>query len=352
MAHESESSLGYASWPVGAAQAAESVCIDPASAGCSSDDWVEVPDEDDDPRFDSFGFRSFEAPAPPRPEASSPGKGGWARWSARQLSRRPLELKRLVRRGVPAARRSEVWPFLARIDTLRCVEAGDYYAVLRDAWGGAGAARAAADLGVARQIELDVSRTFPGHRVFGGAAGRQRLRSVLLAYSRRNPEVGYVQGMGFLAADCLLCEGVKGLQRVDLALLQISEARLLCCTEQHALLLVLQEEEGRCHDIGRLFALAFDTRLFIGPFPRSLLSELRTHHLAALASGAAPPAPGEPHDDGDAEPLTLAPPGACRPGAATNSGLGESSSDEAEERRPDPFEMLSLDDVAAPPRRQ
>ncbi|EOD09148.1 hypothetical protein EMIHUDRAFT_631948, partial [Emiliania huxleyi CCMP1516] len=40
------------------------------------------------------------------------------------------------------------------------------------------------------------------------------------------------------------------------------------------------------------------------------------------------------------------------PGAATNSGLGESSSDEAEERRPDPFEMLSLDDVAAPPRRQ
>ncbi|EOD37856.1 hypothetical protein EMIHUDRAFT_631947, partial [Emiliania huxleyi CCMP1516] len=152
--------------------------------------------------------------------------------------------------------------------------------------------------------------------------------------------------------DCLLCEGVKVLHRVGLALLQISEARLLCCTEQHALLLVLQEEEGRCHDIGRLFALAFDTRLFIGPFPRSLLSELRTHHLAALASGAAPPAPGEPHDDGDAEPLTLAPPGACRPGAATNSGLGESSSDEAEERRPDPFEMLSLDDVAAPPRRQ
>ena len=65
----------------------------------------------------------------------------------------------------------------------------------------------------------------------------------------------------------------------------------------------------------------------------------------------APPL-GEPHDDGDAEPLTLAPPGACRPGAATNSGLGESSSDEAEERRPDPFEILSLDDVAAPPRRQ
>jgi len=48
---------------------------------------------------------------------------------------------------------------------------------------------------------------------------------------------------------------------------------------------------------GRLFALAFDTRLFIGPFPRSLLSELRTHHLAALASGAAPPAPGEPRGE-------------------------------------------------------
>jgi len=47
----------------------------------------------------------------------------------------------------------------------------------------------------AKQIELDIVRTLPGHRHFGstGAAGVGPLRRVLLAYSRYDPEVGYCQ---------------------------------------------------------------------------------------------------------------------------------------------------------------
>ena len=34
----------------------------------------------------------------------------------------------------------------------------------------------------------------------GKEDGAQKLRSVLIAYARRDPRVGYVQGMGFVAA--------------------------------------------------------------------------------------------------------------------------------------------------------
>ena len=50
------------------------------------------------------------------------------------------------------------------------------------------------------QIELDLPRTFPGHLLLSDPEGIHALRQVLVAYSRRQPVVGYVQGMGFMAA--------------------------------------------------------------------------------------------------------------------------------------------------------
>lgn len=49
---------------------------------------------------------------------------------------------------------------------------------------------------VLAEIEKDVSRTFPGNMFFGGdGPGVAKLRRVLVAYSWRNPRVGYCQGM-------------------------------------------------------------------------------------------------------------------------------------------------------------
>ena len=59
---------------------------------------------------------------------------------------------------------------------------------------------------VADAIELDVRRTFPEHPRLTSAFV-ERMRTVLLAYAKRNPEVGYCQGMNFVVASILLvCE--------------------------------------------------------------------------------------------------------------------------------------------------
>lgn len=48
----------------------------------------------------------------------------------------------------------------------------------------------------------DIDRTFPRHVMFreDDSEGQRRLRRVLHAYSRHDPEVGYCQGMGFITA--------------------------------------------------------------------------------------------------------------------------------------------------------
>jgi hypothetical protein len=78
--------------------------------------------------------------------------------------------------------------------------------------GGADSADSASSLSEAmrclalRDIETDLPRTFPDHPAYcadapGGRAGLvPSLRRVLLAYSKRNTQVGYCQGMNFVAA--------------------------------------------------------------------------------------------------------------------------------------------------------
>ena len=59
----------------------------------------------------------------------------------------------------------------------------------------------------AEDVEKDLRRTFPGHRLYSGTRARattDTLRRVLLAYSVRNPGVGYCQSMNVLAGWLLL----------------------------------------------------------------------------------------------------------------------------------------------------
>ena len=55
------------------------------------------------------------------------------------------------------------------------------------------------------EIERDIDRTYPRHRIFsdpasgGDNSGSQALRNVLRWYAELDPEVGYCQGMAFLA---------------------------------------------------------------------------------------------------------------------------------------------------------
>lgn len=62
---------------------------------------------------------------------------------------------------------------------------------------------------VETQIQKDVTRTYPEHRKFSnksvhGAKGRSQLYNVLRAYAAFDQELGYCQGMNFLAGMLLI----------------------------------------------------------------------------------------------------------------------------------------------------
>ncbi|XP_034443818.1 TBC1 domain family member 2B [Hippoglossus hippoglossus] len=111
------------------------------------------------------------------------------------------ELKALIRCGVPHEHRSQVWRWCVsfHVKKFRDHLAPDYYETL---------------LNVARdkpnpaskQIELDLLRTLPNNKHYSSpsAGGIQKLRNVLMAFSWRNPDIGYCQGLNRLAAIALL----------------------------------------------------------------------------------------------------------------------------------------------------
>jgi hypothetical protein len=57
---------------------------------------------------------------------------------------------------------------------------------------------------VISQISMDINRTLTDNIFFRKGPGVSKLKQVLVAYSRRNPEVGYCQGMNMIAASLLL----------------------------------------------------------------------------------------------------------------------------------------------------
>ncbi|KAK9456293.1 rab-GTPase-TBC domain-containing protein [Dipodascopsis uninucleata] len=103
------------------------------------------------------------------------------------------EFKALVLGGIPVIYRSKIWSECSGADSLRVP--GIYEELIN----------AQHDHEAVQQIELDLYRTMPTNVFFGGKGpGVQKLRRVLLAFSKRNPTIGYCQGMNMIAATLLL----------------------------------------------------------------------------------------------------------------------------------------------------
>ena len=138
---------------------------------------------------DSEGRQTFHLVVPPPPAAPAPPPV-----DLDEVRERPRELKRLARQGIPPARRGEIWQQLAGTDQLRRSERAGYFDSLVQQEAQAQGEPTAS----VRQIELDLARTFPGHRYLGADGGIEELRSVLVAYSRRDASVGCecMRGMG------------------------------------------------------------------------------------------------------------------------------------------------------------
>ncbi|KAM6961079.1 TBC1 domain family member 2B [Aplochiton taeniatus] len=118
----------------------------------------------------------------------------------REMVRSP-ELKALMRAGVPHVHRSQVWRWCVGFHTRKFRErlAPDYYETLLNV------VRAKQNP-ASKQIELDLLRTLPNNKHYSSpsAQGIQKLRNVLMAFSWRNPDIGYCQGLNRLVAIALL----------------------------------------------------------------------------------------------------------------------------------------------------
>jgi len=113
------------------------------------------------------------------------GKIGRAKWN---------EFKALVLGGIPVAYRAKIWAECSGATALRVPGYYDDLVANRDRED---------DPIIVSQIQMDINRTLTDNIFFRRGPGVQKLNEVLLAYSRRNAEVGYCQGMNLITA-CLL----------------------------------------------------------------------------------------------------------------------------------------------------
>uniref|UniRef100_A0A2K6NTK6 TBC1 domain family member 2A n=3 Tax=Rhinopithecus roxellana TaxID=61622 RepID=A0A2K6NTK6_RHIRO len=120
------------------------------------------------------------------------------RWAALSELVPSAELKQLLRAGVPREHRPRVWRWLVHLRVQHLHTPGCYQELLSR-----GRAR---EHPAARQIELDLNRTFPNNKHFTCPTSSfpDKLRRVLLAFSWQNPAIGYCQGLNRLAAIALL----------------------------------------------------------------------------------------------------------------------------------------------------
>jgi Rab GTPase-activating protein 1 len=112
-------------------------------------------------------------------------------WDA--SGRRPKSLHFYVRLGIPEALRCKVWQKLANVDQK--TEMSDRYRVL-----------ITKETNCESVILRDINRTFPAHKFFKetGGSGQDGLYKVSKAYAVYDSEVGYCQGLSFIAASLLL----------------------------------------------------------------------------------------------------------------------------------------------------
>lgn len=128
----------------------------------------------------------------------------WENYFASTMNREMMcspELKNLIRAGIPHEHRSKVWKWCVDLHTRKfrdTTEPGYFQTLLQKALEKQNPA--------SKQIELDLLRTLPNNKHYScpTSEGIQKLRNVLLAFSWRNPDIGYCQGLNRLVAVALL----------------------------------------------------------------------------------------------------------------------------------------------------
>lgn len=111
------------------------------------------------------------------------------------LTRQKMFFK-LIRVGLPNRLRGEMWEYTSGAMYWRFQELGTYQKLLDDNEGKVSLA--------IEEIEKDLKRSLPEYPAYQTEEGINRLRRVLIAYSWKNPDVGYCQAMNIVAAALLI----------------------------------------------------------------------------------------------------------------------------------------------------
>ncbi|KAF4665949.1 hypothetical protein FOZ61_010353 [Perkinsus olseni] len=107
----------------------------------------------------------------------------------------PEELKEFGRKGFPDRHRVEVWEYRLEVEAVRSRHERDFYETLL---------RKDLPAKIGKVIEVDLRRTFPHHPAFQEDVVVERLRNILWAFAAFHPDVGYCQGMNFIAATMMM----------------------------------------------------------------------------------------------------------------------------------------------------
>merc|ERR1712137_37831 len=99
-------------------------------------------------------------------------------------------LKRLCRGGVPHEHRATVWWCVLGCEERQRQLPNAYARYLQET----------IDPSIDNKIQQDLTRTLPNHQKFKSAAGRAMLHDVLHAFACHFPDIGYCQGLNFIAA--------------------------------------------------------------------------------------------------------------------------------------------------------
>eukprot|EP01043_Picozoa_sp_COSAG02_P028471 COSAG02_NODE_1726_length_11183_cov_93.592746_6_plen_1047_part_00 len=145
----------------------------------------------------------------------------WQRWLEEPDCTDAIKIAKL---GVPELMRRDVWPKLAGLEEMKakCTDDATFVELSKAGENGAMPESPIRTEQAVQfdldQIEKDLLRTFPSHRLFdssnvasSGGVGVDVLRQMLTAFVHRNPTTGYVQSMNYVAATIIICL----LQRVD-----------------------------------------------------------------------------------------------------------------------------------------
>lgn len=122
------------------------------------------------------------------------GKVGRAKW---------LEFRRLVLGGIPVAYRAKIWSECSGASVLRVPGYYDGLVALTNGNDDT-SGHTYTSLEAISQIETDIHRTLTDNVFFRRGPGIAKLKEVLLVYARRNPQIGYCQGMNLIAGSLLL----------------------------------------------------------------------------------------------------------------------------------------------------